>query len=635
MPSAAEFQAKVEKSTTNMDRLDGIVNGGPTAVINTDNGPVPSLAKVIAETGYTGDGAERAEAAAAAASESAAIAEEAAAQIDILEGLNDLLADTSILRASPFMQNSGDPKIAFRTPSNRLIPLVDANGYPVIHTDDGPVPVPDAGMPGLSPGVVDGEALKTWWRDPVSGYVMGGIGAQGGQFWLVNGILKRLTGAASASAPATPTYAGQTWVDASQQELLARPMDTSKTAYIFVGAGQSNYDGENQNASDPMISAAAVYPNYALMLQNGPRMVTAANATTLVPLVENVTNQGGGIDRQRETPTSGWVNHFIRDYYAAWSQYPTVVGLSIAIGGHPYIGVKKGTRAFRDLAQGIAATSTALRARGITDIRTVIGWVWGETDTAPMTRMNVDRAKKQAHQFRRDAGDIIRRITGEVADPLVVMIQNSNVVNGQPWYQPVRQAMVELDGEPGFLLAGPGFQFPMTGSAVPADNNIHRNNLGKYSTGQMLARATMAEMLGATWRGVKPLLARWGNAAGTQLVIECDSMGANLVKDSSAISTTGLANDGFLFEDGSGSPPAISSVSVSGQTITVMLAAKPTGPDCRIGYALARNSGAGDADGPVLGARGTIRDDQAHIRISDGAAQYNWLSSFVMRLPTP
>ena len=47
MTSAAEFQAKVDKTVTNMDRMDGIVNGSDTATVNTDNGIVPSMAKVL------------------------------------------------------------------------------------------------------------------------------------------------------------------------------------------------------------------------------------------------------------------------------------------------------------------------------------------------------------------------------------------------------------------------------------------------------------------------------------------------------------------------------------------------------------------------------------------------------------
>lgn len=51
MTSAAEFQTKVTKTGVNMDRLDGIVNGGPTVVVTTDNGDVPSLANMLANLG--------------------------------------------------------------------------------------------------------------------------------------------------------------------------------------------------------------------------------------------------------------------------------------------------------------------------------------------------------------------------------------------------------------------------------------------------------------------------------------------------------------------------------------------------------------------------------------------------------
>ena len=63
MTSATEFQTKVTKAATNMDRFDGIVNGGPTTTVATDSGTVPSLAKVIADTGYTGSAVTDAQAA--------------------------------------------------------------------------------------------------------------------------------------------------------------------------------------------------------------------------------------------------------------------------------------------------------------------------------------------------------------------------------------------------------------------------------------------------------------------------------------------------------------------------------------------------------------------------------------------
>lgn len=80
MPSAAEFQAKVGKTVTNMDRLDGIVNGGTTVEVSTDNGLVPSIAKVIKDAQDTLSGAlENVENATDDATTAAALAEAKAA----------------------------------------------------------------------------------------------------------------------------------------------------------------------------------------------------------------------------------------------------------------------------------------------------------------------------------------------------------------------------------------------------------------------------------------------------------------------------------------------------------------------------------------------------------------------------
>lgn len=79
MTSAAEFQAKVTKAEVNFGRLDGIVNGGPDTVVTTDNGDVPSLAKVIGDLGDVA-GAVESVAADLAAAETARTSAEAWAQ---------------------------------------------------------------------------------------------------------------------------------------------------------------------------------------------------------------------------------------------------------------------------------------------------------------------------------------------------------------------------------------------------------------------------------------------------------------------------------------------------------------------------------------------------------------------------
>jgi hypothetical protein len=528
----------------------------------------------------------------------------------------------------------GDPMVALRDVDDRLAPLIDGDGYPVAWLPEGFVPVMDGGRLAMSPGVVDGEALDGAFQSDREGGVLNGFGAMGGHFTLVGGKLERTNDRVFARKALSVRYESQTWTPGAQ-ELLSRPIGAN-TAYLFIGVGQSNWDGHSNNNADALISDEPIYPAYALMLDGdtGPRIILPAG-TDLVPLVEAVVDRGGGGDaRSRETPHSGWANHFIRDYFDAWGAYPTVVSLSVAVGGLPYLARKKGSYSFTGLQEGVTNAVAALRARGFYDIRTVIGCADGEGDTT-LDFMTKDRAKRQYRQFRREAGDIIRRITGELQDPIVIMVQTGNVL-ADPWSQPVRQAQVELDGEDGFVLAGPAYQYPMSGSAVPDDYHIHRGNLGRYSTGMQIARATMATIFGATWHGLKALNAYWTNPAGTQLTIECNSMGSALVEDTSgAISTTGLANKGLLFDDGSGAPPAITSVVLSGLKIIINFAAKPAGPRCMIGYALARNAGETAQDGPVLGARGTICDNVGYTRINDGATVYDWLPAFILDLPRP
>jgi|GEM_PF-1258209 len=54
MTTSAEFQTRIDKSVTNMNRLDAIVNGDVDTVVMTDGGLVPSFAKLAAEfTGWS------------------------------------------------------------------------------------------------------------------------------------------------------------------------------------------------------------------------------------------------------------------------------------------------------------------------------------------------------------------------------------------------------------------------------------------------------------------------------------------------------------------------------------------------------------------------------------------------------
>ena len=77
MTTSPEMQAAVAKAVTNMDRLNRIINGGPTETVETDTSSIPSLSQIVESTGYTAEAVAQAQAAAALATEQAELAEAA------------------------------------------------------------------------------------------------------------------------------------------------------------------------------------------------------------------------------------------------------------------------------------------------------------------------------------------------------------------------------------------------------------------------------------------------------------------------------------------------------------------------------------------------------------------------------
>lgn len=75
MTTPSEMQSKVDKTVTNMDRLDDFVNGGPTTDVTLDGAVVvPSVQKMVAESGLAAGSASAAAASASAAAGSASAA---------------------------------------------------------------------------------------------------------------------------------------------------------------------------------------------------------------------------------------------------------------------------------------------------------------------------------------------------------------------------------------------------------------------------------------------------------------------------------------------------------------------------------------------------------------------------------
>ncbi|MFY9350388.1 MAG: sialate O-acetylesterase [Sphingobium sp.] len=390
------------------------------------------------------------------------------------------------------------------------------------------------------------------------------------------------------------------------------------TAYVFVGLGQSNQQGYNAVGGE-LVGDAPIYPDNALMLSGGVRRAAGARGTSLVSLVEA---SDGPL---QSTAMSGWVNHFIRDHEAGLGFNPTVVGFVAAIGGLPYMGLKRGTSAYSAFCEGLEDCVRLLRQRGFWRIVAVIDWMQGETDTSDIANMTATRYQSQLKQLARQLADDVTARTGNTETPVLFVDQIAMTVGGDPWTMPVRQAQVAIDGWDNIRQAGPIYCYPH----VDDEMALHLTSAGQTRRGQQLARATLEEVLGSGWRGIRPIEAAFISA--TQIRIDFDAQTAPIVLDTSGavIATAGNATHGFRFRDGSGAPPAISGVAAAGLSVTITLAAPPTGPRPQIGYAIERNAGSADG-GPLTGARGTLRDSSAHESLYGDADQSNWCPAFIL-----
>jgi hypothetical protein len=100
-----------------------------------------------------------------------------------------------------------------------------------------------------------------------------------------------------------------------------------------------------------------------------------------------------------------------------------------------------------------------------------------------------------------------------------------------------------------------------------------------------------------------------------------------LVLDEVLVSNPG--SFGFTFTDGSGNPPAISAVALTGPTQVTVTLSGPPGPAARLGYAALGQPGM--PAGPMTGPRGNLRDSDATPSLS-GLPLYNWAVHFELAL---
>ena len=133
--------------------------------------------------------------------------------------------------------------------------------------------------------------------------------------------------------------------------------------------------------------------------------------------------------------------------------------------------------------------------------------------------------------------------------------------------------------------------------------------------------------LNGTWKAPMPTAAPISNS-GNVVSIPYTGGTAPYVFDCSQVSSPNGAADGFYYTDTSGSPPAITGVSIAsnGTTIQLTLSGAPShGVTATVEYANSSANGEGTlVPGPATGVRGCLHDSDPYTSILDGRPLPNY-----------
>ena len=369
--------------------------------------------------------------------------------------------------------------------------------------------------------------------------------------------------------------------------------------YILIGFGQSLSIGTTNDT--PSALSAVAYVSSVLMFNSGVRIipgkviaptdvVAPADIARLVPAAASV--YASGVYGQTHLESLA--------YRSMQSNSAGSVIFTAGVGGQPYASLKKGTVPWSNMLAAVQSATTILNNLGI-DAEAHMFWQQGEADAGQTQTARL----AQLAQLVTDANADIAAITGQSA--IHVFAAQSPSLSGSQV-----PAADWLTGRlnPLYHCVGPMYDLP-EGSSTQ-----HLTSLGSYYQGELYWRAFKAVILDSgTW---SPLIIDPTAITINGAVITAPVLGAvgNLQIDTTNVSA--IANYGIEYTDNS-SPPAISSVSVSGTAITITLASAPTATAGNrvLRAAWTRPGGGG---GPVNGARTNICDQDALTSNYDGKA---------------
>lgn len=288
------------------------------------------------------------------------------------------------------------------------------------------------------------------------------------------------------------------------------------------------------------------------------------------------------------------------------------------IGGTAYVGLKKGTAAFTNgMAQAKAGFDLAKATNKSYVVRAVTN-VHGESDHI------ANNANYEANlvEWQSDYEKDVQAITGQT-DPIPMLhtqMSSWTKFNSAVSTISIMQLAASVKSNGKIVMVGPKYHVEYVADGV------HLSAKGYRHMGEDYAKVYRKVILeGKTWEPLRPLSV---TRVGAVITVKFHVPSPPLVLDTTLVSDPG--KNGFEYFD-TVAPPPIQSIVLSGpDTVTITLAAVPTGTNRRLRYAYTGIAGANG--GAKTGPRGNLRDSDPTVS-RNAEKLFNWCVHFDELVP--
>lgn len=344
-------------------------------------------------------------------------------------------------------------------------------------------------------------------------------------------------------------------------------------------------------------------PYFNKTFNTSPRQDTVA--TSVIPLVEQFNNPAsdGGTDRG-ETQCSGAANYASRAMQLENGINPAnhvIFASTAGHGGYRIDQLEKGT-AWYDFMLSHVTKAKALVG---TDYKVqVVGWIQGENDAINTQQTPFATYRAKLVQLQKDITSDVTAVTLQSDSVKFITYQMSYA--SKTWSD---QALAQLDlvkTNDNFALSTPMYHMPY------ATDSIHLTNVGYKWLGAYFGRAYKQWIVDNRKPDfLNPLVALQN---GSQITVRFVVPKLPLLLDTTTLSPT--TDHGFKVT-ADGTPIAISSIAITGDSVELTLASTPTGV-VKVRYAL--DYTAVDAKASS-GASGNLRDSTTDSVVIDGVTK--------------